>query len=246
MRALLKFVEEEQLFMLPSQRFQYNINVDDSVVDGGAISSNEPITIQSTNESFAETLKSQLKEESWRKVLKPYMDSESFASLACKIQSDFEAGATVYPPLEDIFAALNLCPLNEIKCVIVGQDPYHQPNQGHGLAFSVQHHINPPPSLKNIFREAMEDVGIEPPRHGNLECWANQGVLLLNTVLTVRRGEANSHSNYGWEELTDLIIQAINDRTDSVVFLLWGAPAAKKANSVDEDKHTIIRTSHPR
>lgn len=231
--------------MLPSQRFQYSINVDDSVVDQGVTSSRSKMT-QSTNESFTHVLSNQLKDESWREILGPYMESEAFASLANKIQSDIVNGATVYPPLEDVFASLNLCPLHEIKCVIVGQDPYHQPNQGHGLAFSVQHHVPPPPSLKNIFKEAMDDVGIEPPQHGNLECWAKQGVLLLNTVLTVRRGEANSHAKLGWEELTDKVIQTINDEADSVVFLLWGAPAAKKANCVDERKHTIIRTSHPR
>jgi uracil-DNA glycosylase len=247
-----QFVAEEQLFMLPSQRFQYNISVDDSVVDQSAPQA-KPNHNQSTQTStqlattsFAKLLSNQLKEPSWQEVLGPYMESETFLSLSNKIQSDIDNGAEVYPPLDNVFAALNLCALNGIKCVIVGQDPYHQPNQGHGLAFSVQHHVSPPPSLKNIFREAMDDVGIKPPKHGNLECWARQGVLLLNTVLTVRRGEANSHAKHGWEEFTDLVIQTINNQTDSVVFLLWGAPAAKKASCVDETKHTVIRTSHPR
>jgi uracil-DNA glycosylase len=248
----IQFVAEEQLFMLPSQRFQYNISVDDSVVDQSAHRTrpnhdqSASKSTQVTNGSFAIMLSNQLKEPSWQEILASYMESKPFLTLSNEIQSDIDKGATIYPPLEDVFAALNLCPLNKIKCVIVGQDPYHQPNQGHGLAFSVQHHVPPPPSLRNIFKEAIDDVGIEPPKHGNLECWARQGVLLLNTVLTVRRGEANSHAKIGWEEFTDLVIQAINNQTDSVVFLLWGAPAAKKASCVDETKHTVIRTSHPR
>jgi uracil-DNA glycosylase len=244
----VKFVAEEQLFMLPSQRFQYAIGVGDSVVDESASSNGccNPTNTQSTNASYGKALSSQLIEQGWREVLEPYMKSESFLALANKIQSDIDSGATVYPPLEDVFSALNLCPLNEIKCVIVGQDPYHQPGQGHGLAFSVQKGVPPPPSLKNIFKEAMDDVGIESPKHGNLECWARQGVLLLNTVLTVRRSEANSHAKLGWEEFTDFVIQTNNNQTDSVVFLLWGAPASKKASCVDDQRHTIIRTSHPR
>lgn len=134
----------------------------------------------------------------------------------------------------------------EKKCVIVGQDPYHQPGQGHGLAFSVRKGVTPPPSLRNIFKEAVDDVGIEPPKHGNLEAWARQGVLLINTVLTVRRGKANSHSKMGWEEFTDEIINIINGQKETVVFMLWGGPAAKKAKCVDESKHAVILSSHPR
>ena len=230
--------------MLPSQRFQYNISVYDSVVVESQTHC-ENASKQSLPDSFARMLSSQLTENSWKNVLASYMDSESFQALANSIQSDITRGATVYPLVKDIFAALNLCPLTTIKCVIVGQDPYHQPRQSHGLAFSVQKGVAIPPSLKNIFKEAMDDVGIEPPPHGDLECWARQGVLLLNTVLTVRRGEANSHAKLGWEGFTDFIIQKINDQADSVVFLLWGAPAAKKAHCVDESRHTVIRTSHP-
>ena len=239
------FVPEEQLFMFPSQRYQYKIDVDDSVLDKSSYQNNDETGKQPTSDTFALDLCSQLTDRSWQEVLSPYMQSESFQSLANKIQSDIDNGATVYPPLEHVFNSLNLCPLNKIKCVIVGQDPYHAPSQGHGLAFSVQKGVPLPPSLKNIFKEAINDVGIEPPKHGNLECWARQGVLLLNTILTVRRGEANSHAKLGWDEFTDLVIQTINDETNSVVFLLWGSPAAKKARCVDEVKHTVIRTSHP-
>jgi uracil-DNA glycosylase len=128
--------------------------------------------------------------------------------------------------------------------VIVGQDPYHAPGQGNGLAFSVRKGVKPPPSLLNIFKEAVDDVEIDPPKHGSLEAWARQGVLLLNTVLTVRKGEANSHAKMGWEGFTDEVINVINKEKESVVFLLWGTPAAKKAKCVDESKHTVIRTSH--
>ena len=126
-----------------------------------------------------------------------------------------------------------------------GQDPYHGPGQGHGMAFSVRKGVPPPPSLKNIFREAVEDIGIDVPGHGNLQHWAKQGVLLLNSVLTVRRGEANSHKDKGWELFTDSVIQALNDQAESVVFLLWGNPAQQKASSVDSTKHIVIKTSHP-
>jgi uracil-DNA glycosylase len=240
----IQFVAEEQLFILPSQRFPYNIDVDDNVVNKAA-TRNMPTQKQTMSSSFAEILFSQLREQSWKDVLGTYMESEKFTSLANKIQSDIASGATVYPPVEDIFAALNLCPLDEIKCVIVGQDPYHQPKQGHGLAFSVQKGVVIPPSLKNIIKEAIDDVGIDAPQHGNLECWSKQGVLLLNAVLTVRRGEANSHAKMGWEEFADLIIRTVNDKTDSVVFLLWGKHATKLASCVDEARHNVIRTSHP-
>ena len=187
-----------------------------------------------------------LVEPSWKSRLGDACQTPSFANLAQFLESEREKGVTIYPPEEKIFAVLNACPFDQIKVVIVGQDPYHGPNQGHGLAFSVQKGVPIPPSLRNIIREAMDDVGIEAPTHGNLEHWAKQGVLLLNTVLTVRRGEANSHANKGWEEFTDACIQALNDDAqDGLVFLLWGNPAAKKASSVDAEKHVIIRTSHP-
>lgn len=197
-------------------------------------------------ENTAEVLLSSLTEPSWRDVVFDAMShDEAFGDLACFLQKEITHGKTIYPPHEDVFAALNLCPLDKVKVVCVGQDPYHGPSQGHGLAFSVRKCVPPPPSLKNIFKEAMDDVAIEAPAHGNLEHWTQQGVLLLNTVLSVRRAEANSHRGKGWERFTDFIIQHLNDNKEGLVFLLFGNPAHKKANCVDDARHTLIRTSHP-
>ncbi|GAX15963.1 uracil-DNA glycosylase [Fistulifera solaris] len=186
-----------------------------------------------------------LTEPSWRSVLEDTFESESFRALKTFLEKERRDGATIYPPQQNIFSALNSCPFDQVKVVIVGQDPYHGPGQGNGLAFSVRFGVQPPPSLQNIFREAMSDVGIAQPLHGNLECWAKQGVLLLNSVLTVRQGEANSHANKGWEDFTDVIIRRLNDDRENLVFLLWGRPAATKAKCVDEGRHHVIRTSHP-
>jgi uracil-DNA glycosylase len=187
-----------------------------------------------------------LTEPSWKGALESYTaSSESFQRLQEFLQQEQGDGVTIYPPPSSVFSALNLCPLNQTKVVILGQDPYHGPNQGTGLAFSVNRGIPIPPSLKNIFREAIDDVGIVPPTHGNLECWARQGVLLLNTVLTVRRGQANSHAKHGWEDFTDEIVRLLNEHDDKRIFLLWGRPAAQKAKAVDTDKHIVITTSHP-
>ena len=226
------YVEEEQLFMPRSARSMH-----DSVEESASIEG-------ATTEATYISLTSQLTEEGWKSALSEHMASQSFQSLLSRLQSDANRGAIIYPPASDVFSALNLCSLEDVKVVIVGQDPYHGPGQGNGLAFSVRKGIKPPPSLLNIFKEAIEDVGIDPPKHGNLDEWAKQGVLLLNTVLTVRKGEANSHAKMGWEEFTDEVIRTINEKNDSVVFLLWGGPAAKKAKCVDESKHTVIRTSH--
>jgi len=193
----------------------------------------------------AERLKDGILDPGWKDALSDYIASNAFSQLAEFIAKERGEGETIFPPEQDIFSALNLCPLDKVKVVIVGQDPYHGPGQGHGLAFSVRKGIRPPPSLKNIFKELMADEDIQLPAHGYLECWANQGVLLLNTVLTVRQGEANSHAKHGWEEFTDFIIQTVHDRSDGVVFLLWGGPAAKKAKGVDQSKHVVIQTSHP-
>jgi uracil-DNA glycosylase len=192
-----------------------------------------------------ENMISGLTDVGWKKALAGAIHSSYFSSLAAFIEQERESGTIIYPRQEDVFSALNLCPLEKVKVVIVGQDPYHGPGQGHGLAFSVRRGVKPPPSLKNIVREAMNDVGIEEPTHGNLEHWAQQGVLLLNTVLSVQQGQANSHSKKGWEEFTDAVIDELNTNCEGLVFLLWGSPAAKKAKNVDESKHTVIRTSHP-
>ena len=194
----------------------------------------------------------------WRKALSSTMSSSSFHRLSQTISKERSQGYSIYPPSSQIFSALNLCPLNEVKVVIVGQDPYHGPNQGHGLAFSVMPGVPIPPSLKNILKEVEEDVGISSLSqsqvntisNGNLESWAKQGILLLNTVLTVRRGESNSHKNIGWEEITSDIISKVVEHQPNVVFLLWGNPAAKKATDVlsketYKDNHCIIKCSHP-
>lgn len=186
-----------------------------------------------------------LTDPSWRAELADTFESESFKTLEAFLENERQQGANIFPPQHEIFAAFNICPFDKVKVVIVGQDPYHGLGQGNGLAFSVRPGIRPPPSLQNIFREAVSDVGIAQPLHGNLSCWAKQGVLLLNTVLTVRQGEANSHANKGWEDFTDVVIQRLNEDRENLVFLLWGSPAAKKATRVDEDRHHVIRTSHP-
>jgi uracil-DNA glycosylase len=151
----------------------------------------------------------------------------------------------VYPPSVDVFQALELTPLQAVRVVILGQDPYHAPGQGHGLAFSVRPGVPPPPSLRNMYRELRHDLGIETPRHGHLERWARQGVLLLNTVLTVRQGEPGSHAGRGWERFTDKVIERINDERDRVVFVLWGAHARRKEPLIHVGRHAVVAASHP-
>lgn len=234
---------DDQLFMPRSQRAAATLT---SVSIPKQSTNTSPSTVTTvTSEKATSELVSSLTEVSWKEALSDAMASESFLKLAAFLQEEQASGATIYPPHDEIFNALNLCPFDQVKVVIVGQDPYHGPGQGHGLAFSVRKGVKAPPSLQNIFREATEDVGIEAPEHGNLEHWARQGVLLLNTVLTVRRGEANSHARRGWEDFTDKVVQELNGKQEGLVFLLWGSPAAKKASGVDTSKHTIIRTSHP-
>lgn len=161
---------------------------------------------------------------SWYDVLEAEFSRSYFKNLAAFLKRE-EGKKTIYPPPQDVFAALRDCAFSDLKVVILGQDPYHGPEQAHGLSFSVRRGVMPPPSLKNIYKEAMADVAITRPTHGCLSCWSQQGVLLLNTVLTVRRGEPNSHKKQGWEQLTDAIIRAINRDASNVVFLLWGKPA---------------------
>jgi uracil-DNA glycosylase len=192
-----------------------------------------------------ERLLAGLTDEGWKDVLSDATASPTFDALANFLADEHRKGATIFPPQQEIFSALNMCLFDKVKVVIVGQDPYHGQGQGHGLAFSVRKGVRPPPSLKNIFKEAMDDVCIEPPEHGYLEHWAQQGVLLLNAVLTVRQGKANSHAHQGWEDFTDSIIETLNEEKEGLVFLLWGNPAAKKASGVDDQRHTVIKTSHP-
>lgn len=155
------------------------------------------------------------------------------------------AHAIVYPDMHDIFNALIYTPYQKVQVVILGQDPYHQPKQAHGLCFSVSEGITPPPSLVNIFQELHEDVGCRIPNHGNLQAWAKQGVLLLNTVLTVRQSQPNSHANQGWEQLTDAIIKQLDASEEPMVFLLWGKPAKAKQCLLQNPNHLVLTSSHP-
>ncbi len=151
----------------------------------------------------------------------------------------------VYPPAADVFAAIHLTSYADTRVMILGQDPYHGPRQAHGLCFSVQRAVAIPPSLANIYKELRSDLGIEAPRHGNLVHWATQGVLLLNATLTVRAGQAGSHQGRGWETFTDQVIRVVNDKTDPVVFILWGAYARKKKALIDTARHAVIESAHP-
>lgn len=223
----------------------------------------------------AALLISYLQVDGWQNALERHITTTNFADLA-KFVAKERLSQTVYPPPQLVFSSMNLTPLSKVKVVIVGQDPYHQPGQGHGLSFSVPHGVTIPPSLRNIYKELMNDVNIPEfdiaPKHGNLERWAKQGVLLLNNVLTVRKGDADSHKKRGWEEFSDRVIKAVvfrdaqrgvggdttNDEDEDggrgggtgVVFLLWGKPASLKAQTVlakckDSKRHAVITCSHP-
>lgn len=152
---------------------------------------------------------------------------------------------TIYPPMNDIFNALRRTSYSDVKAVILGQDPYHGAGQAHGMCFSVKKGTPPPPSLQNIFKELKSDLGIDPPNHGELTAWADSGVLLLNTVLTVREGAANSHMGMGWEQFTDRIIQLLNQREQPMVFLLWGGNARAKAGLITNPNHLVLQCAHP-
>lgn len=181
---------------------------------------------------------------SWQEVLEEEFQQPYYLELREFLKQEYRT-QKIYPDMFHIFEALEKTPYEKVKIVILGQDPYHGPNQAHGLSFSVQPGVRIPPSLKNIYKELQEDLGIPPVDHGYLTSWAEQGVLLLNTVLTVREGQAYSHRGKGWEQLTDIIIQKLNDRPDPVVFILWGKPAQQKIAMIDTNKHVIIRSVHP-
>lgn len=182
--------------------------------------------------------------QSW----KPYLDNEFkksyFLDLIEFIESEYKNG-TCYPPESQIFSAFNKCKFQDVKVVIIGQDPYHGTGQANGLCFSVQDGVNHPPSLKNIFKEIESDLKIPYPESGDLLRWANQGVLLLNATLTVRENEAGSHQKKGWEVFTDTVIKMISDKKENIVFLLWGGFAKKKAKLIDGNKHQILTSGHP-
>ena len=184
-------------------------------------------------------------EESWREALAPEFEKPYFASLSQRLHAEKAAGKQIYPPGGQIFKAFELCPLPEVKVVILGQDPYHGYGQAMGLSFSVPDGVPAPPSLKNIFKEIEDDLGVKMSGRPNLEKWARQGVLLLNAVLTVRAGEPTSHSAIGWQEFTDAVIRCISEKREGVVFMLWGNYARSKAPLMDPYRHTILQAAHP-
>jgi uracil-DNA glycosylase len=183
--------------------------------------------------------------ESWKAALQLEFDSDYMAALKTFLTAEKAAGKTIYPKGSEWFRALDLTPLDRVRVVILGQDPYHGPGQAHGLCFSVKPGVRPPPSLLNIFKELESDLGIARPRHGFLEHWAQQGVLLLNSVLTVEMARAASHSQKGWERFTDAIVAAVNAKPEPVVFMLWGSYAQKKAAFVDAARHLVLKAAHP-
>ncbi len=180
----------------------------------------------------------------WRAELAGFLDEDATAALGAFVASEY-ASHTIYPPIEDLFAAYRLCLPEQTRVLILGQDPYHGPGQAHGLSFSVRDGVRIPPSLRNVFKELAEDVGVVPPVTGDLTGWAGQGVLLLNAVLTVRAGAAASHAGKGWEAFTDATIRALNARDDRVVFLLWGGYARKKADLITNPAHVVLEAGHP-
>ncbi|RKD68117.1 uracil-DNA glycosylase [Sinobaca qinghaiensis] len=183
-------------------------------------------------------------ENDWAPLLEEEFEKEYYEELRQFLKKEYTEH-TVYPDMYDIYNALHYTSYENTKVVILGQDPYHGPNQAHGLSFSVQPKVKTPPSLQNIFKELEEDLGLEPPGHGYLKKWADEGVLLLNTVLTVRKAEANSHKNKGWETFTNEIIKRINEKEDPVVFLLWGKHAQSKQELITNSHHMIITSAHP-
>lgn len=180
----------------------------------------------------------------WNPILRTEFDKPYWSELRKFVAAE-RTNHTVYPPADEEFAALHLTPYSEVKVLLLGQDPYHGPGQAHGLCFSVKPPTPPPPSLKNIFTELDADLGVQEASHGSLVHWATQGVLLLNTTLTVRGGQAASHQKRGWETFTDEVIKAVNAKTEPVVFILWGSAAGKKRALVDTEKHHIVSSVHP-
>ena len=182
--------------------------------------------------------------KSWAGVLKDELNAPYFAELRAFVEAEREQHQ-VFPPPQDVFNAFKMTPYDQVRVLLLGQDPYHDDGQAHGLCFSVQPGIKPPPSLANMYKELKNDLGCDIPQHGNLVAWAEQGVLLLNTVLTVRAHKANSHRRKGWERFTDAVIRQVNAQQSHIVFVLWGNPAKKKADLIDTDRHTIVQAAHP-
>ncbi|MBR6756913.1 MAG: uracil-DNA glycosylase [Bacteroidaceae bacterium] len=183
-------------------------------------------------------------EDSWKQQLQEEFDKPYFEELTRYVRSEYASG-TVYPPGQQIFAAFDACPFEQVRVVILGQDPYHEPGQAHGLCFSVNDGVQFPPSLQNIFKEIESDLGVPVPLSGNLTRWARQGVLLLNATLTVRAHQAGSHQNRGWETFTDAVIRCLASRREHVVFILWGAYAQRKGAFIDRSRHLVLQSPHP-
>jgi uracil-DNA glycosylase len=183
-------------------------------------------------------------EDGWKAKLSPEFEKSYFAELTHFVKNEYSNGK-VYPPAKLIFNAFDLCPFDNVKVVIIGQDPYHGPGQAHGLCFSVPDGIEFPPSLVNIFKEISNDLHVDTPTSGNLERWAQQGVLLLNATLTVRAHQAGSHQNKGWEQFTDAAIRALNEEKEHLVFMLWGSYAQRKGEFIDRQRHLVLQSPHP-
>ena len=185
-------------------------------------------------------------EPHWKEILKPEFDKPYFQQIVRHLKTEKTQNKVIYPPGSKIFNAFDITPIDKVKVVILGQDPYHGPGQAHGLSFSVPNGIKPPPSLVNIFKEIQSDIGIAMPlQYGNLTRWAEQGVLLLNAALTVRANEPFSHAKFGWADFTDGVIQKISDERTGIVFLLWGKFAQEKQILIDETKHFVLKAAHP-
>ena len=197
-----------------------------------------------TEEQQAKRNKVQL-DAGWKYGLSEFLLSPKMDELKDFLVQEIKAKKVVYPPNALIFNALNTTPLANVKVVILGQDPYHGPNQAHGLSFSVQKGVPLPPSLRNIYHELQSDLGITVPKHGDLTRWAEQGVLLLNSVLTVEAGQPTSHQKRGWEDFTDHVIDVLNEQREHVVFILWGAYAQRKGQRIDQNKHLVLKAAHP-
>jgi uracil-DNA glycosylase len=182
---------------------------------------------------------------SWKEALTEEFNADYFKHLVSFLKEEKQAGHTIYPPGPDIFAAFNLTPFDKVKVVLLGQDPYHGPNQAMGLSFSVRDGVRFPPSLENIFKELQTDLGIAPPKSGDLTKWAKQGVFLLNAILTVMANQAASHQKKGWEEFTDAVIKTLSDKKEGLIFMLWGKFAQGKEQLIDTSKHYILKAAHP-
>jgi len=184
-------------------------------------------------------------ENSWKEALQKEFDKDYFVKLTNFVREEYLSGKTIYPAAKNIFNAFNLCPLDSVRVVIIGQDPYHEPGQAHGLCFSVESGVDLPPSLINIYKEIESDLGRKSITHGDLTSWAEQGVLLLNATLTVRAHAAASHAGHGWEEFTDSVIKTVAENRKNVVYMLWGSYAQKKAEFVDNKSNLILKSAHP-